>query len=380
VVDSPEETTPKKRGLRDLTGIISPLQFVVGVSLALIAGAIILLIFREDPIKVYDALLQGALGSKRTFAETLLSTTPLIFGGLAVAVGFRCGLFNMGVEGQIVLGGLAAAYIGYAWPLPPVIHLLVALLGGTVLGAFWGAIPGYLKAFHRIHEVITTIMLNYIAFAIASYMVAVGGPMKAEGQLPTSPKILESATLQRILPGTRLSSGIFIALFVTVLVYFFLFQTRLGYKLRVVGFNAEAAEFAGISSKFMTIFAMFISGGLGGMAGAVEVLGVHYRFYENFSPGYGWDAIAVALLGLLHPVGVVAAALLLGALRSGSVAMQAVANISKDMVYILTALIIFFTAMNQTMRPFLERRLSRLNLRASGEQAPSQDELGEQPR
>jgi simple sugar transport system permease protein len=380
VVDSSEGTTPKKRGSRDLTGIISPLQFVVGVSLALIAGAIILLIFREDPIKVYDALLQGALGSKRTFAETLLSSTPLIFGGLAVAVGFRCGLFNMGVEGQIVLGGLVAAYIGYAWPLPPGIHLLVALLGGTIIGAFWGAIPGYLKAFHRIHEVITTIMLNYIAFAIASYMVAVGGPMKAEGQLPTSPKILESAMLQRILPGTRLSSGIFIALFVTVLIYFFLFQTRLGYKLRVVGFNAEAAEFAGISSKFMTIFAMFISGGLGGIAGAVEVLGVHYRFYENFSPGYGWDAIAVALLGLLHPVGVVAAALLLGALRSGSVAMQALANISKDMVYILTALIIFFTAMNQTMRPFLERRLSRLNLRSSSEAAPSQDELQEQAR
>ncbi|HZD56612.1 MAG TPA: ABC transporter permease [Anaerolineales bacterium] len=380
MVDSSEGTTPKKRGSRDLTGIISPLQFVVGVSLALIAGAIILLIFREDPIKVYDALLQGALGSKRTFAETLLSSTPLIFGGLAVAVGFRCGLFNMGVEGQIVLGGLVAAYIGYAWPLPPGIHLLVALLGGTIIGAFWGAIPGYLKAFHRIHEVITTIMLNYIAFAIASYMVAVGGPMKAEGQLPTSPKILESAMLQRILPGTRLSSGIFIALFVTVLIYFFLFQTRLGYKLRVVGFNAEAAEFAGISSKFMTIFAMFISGGLGGIAGAVEVLGVHYRFYENFSPGYGWDAIAVALLGLLHPVGVVAAALLLGALRSGSVAMQALANISKDMVYILTALIIFFTAMNQTMRPFLERRLSRLNLRSSSEAAPSQDELQEQAR
>lgn len=380
MVDSPEDTTPKKKGSRDLTGIISPLQFVVGVSLALIAGAIILLIFREDPIKVYDALFQGALGSKRTFAETLLSSTPLIFGGLAVAVGFRCGLFNMGVEGQIVLGGLVAAYIGYAWPLPPVIHLLVALLGGTIIGAFWGAIPGYLKAFHRIHEVITTIMLNYIAFAIASYMVAVGGPMKAEGQLPTSPKILESAMLQRILPGTRLSSGIFIALFVTVLIYFFLFQTRLGYKLRVVGFNAEAAEFAGISSKFMTIFAMFISGGLGGIAGAVEVLGVHYRFYENFSPGYGWDAIAVALLGLLHPVGVVAAALLLGALRSGSVAMQALANISKDMVYILTALIIFFTAMNQTMRPFLERRLSRLNLRTSREAAQSQDEMQEQAR
>jgi simple sugar transport system permease protein len=376
VASSTEHTGKKKR--RNLVGIISPMQFVIGVSLALIAGAIILLIFRENPIEVYDALLQGAFGSKRTLAETLLSATPLIFGGLAVAVGFRCGLFNMGVEGQIVLGGLVAAYIGYAWTLPKVIHLAVAMLGGALIGAFWGAIPGYLKAYHKIHEVITTIMFNYIAFAIAGYMVAVGGPMKAEGQLPTSPKILETAQLVRILPGTRLSGGFFIAVAVAIFFSFFLFKTRMGYKLRAVGANADAAEFGGISPKKMIIISMLISGGLGGMAGAVEVLGVHYRFYENFSPGYGWDSIAVALLGLLHPYGVIASSLLMGALRSGSVAMQAIANISKDMIYILTALIIFFTAMNQTMRPLLERRLSRLEAKSSPDGSPGQDELHEQ--
>jgi len=352
-----------QRRTGSLMGLISPLQFLIGVSLAFLAGALLLMVFREDPIKVYSALVQGSLGSKRTVAETLLSTTPLIFGGLAVALGFRCGLFNMGVEGEIVLGGMAAAYIGYAWSLPKGIHLAVAMLGGMAVGAIWGAIPGYLKAYHKIHEVITTIMLNYIAFAIAAYMVAVGGPMKAPGQLPTSPKILDTAALARIWPGTRLSGGIFIALVVVVLVWIFLFKTRLGYKLRAVGLNADAAEFAGISPRKLMVTAMALSGMLGGMAGAVEVLGVHYRFYENFSPGYGWDAIAVALLGLLHPAGVVVAALLLGALHSGSTAMQAVANISKDLVLVLSALIIFFTAMNQSMRPLLERAFTRLGAR-----------------
>jgi simple sugar transport system permease protein len=157
-----------------------------------------------------------------------------------------------------------------------------------------------------------------------------------------------------------LSAGIFIALGVTVLIWIFLFKTRLGYKLRAVGFNSDAAEYGGISAKGMTVLAMVISGGLGGIAGAVEVLGVHYQFYESFSPGYGWDAIAVALLGLLHPVGVVAAAFLFGALHSGSTAMQAIANISKDMVLVLSALIIFFTAMNQSMRPLIQRIIEKV--------------------
>jgi ABC-type uncharacterized transport system permease subunit len=344
-----------------LGALISPTQFLLGTILALLVGAIILLLFGENPVTAYQALLKGALGSRRTIAETMLSTTPLILGGLAVAVGFRCGLFNMGVEGQIVLGGLLPAYLGYAISLPWYIHLPLGLVSGMLVGAVWGAIPGYLKARYRIHEVITTIMLNYIAFAIGGYMVAVGGPMKEIGEsLPASPKILETARLTRLLEGTRLTGGIFIALAVAVLIWVFLFKTRLGYKLRAVGLNPDAAEYAGISAQKFTVVAMLLSGALGGLAGAVEVLGVHYRFFENFSPGYGWDAIAVALLGLLHPAGVVAAAFLLGGLRSGSVAMQAVAQISKDVVLVLTALIIFFTAMNQSLRPFLERRIARI--------------------
>lgn len=359
-----QEMEPKKQSRKSqLTSLISPTQFLLGTLLALLVGALILLIFGENPITAYQALFKGAFGSKRTIAETMLSSTPLLLGGLAVAVGFRCGLFNMGVEGQIVLGGLLPAYLGYAVSLPWYIHLPLGMLAGTLVGALWGAIPGYLKARYRIHEVITTIMLNYIAFAIGGYMVAVGGPMKEVGEsLPASPKILETARLPRLLEGTRLTGGIFIALVVAVIVWIFLFKTRLGYKLRAVGLNPDAAEYAGISPQRFTVLAMFLSGALGGLAGSIEVLGVHYRFFENFSPGYGWDAIAVALLGLLHPAGVTAAAFLLGALRSGSVAMQAVAQISKDVVLVLTALIIFFTAMNQSLRPFLERRVARIGV------------------
>jgi ABC-type uncharacterized transport system permease subunit len=264
---------------------------------------------------------------------------------------------------------LLPAYLGYAVSLPHVLHLALGLGSGFLVGAIWGGIPGFLKARYKIHEVITTIMLNYIAYAIGSYMVSVGGPMKeTTGSLPASPKILASAQLPRLVEGTRLTGGIFIALAAAVVVWYFLFKTRLGYKLRAVGLNPDAAAAAGINPQRFTILAMVLSGGLGGLAGAVEVLGVHYRFFEGFSPGYGWDAIAVALLGLLHPAGVAAAALLFGALNSGSVPLQAIAKISKDVVLVLTALIIFFTAMNQSLRPFLERRFSMFSLQRGAEE------------
>jgi simple sugar transport system permease protein len=356
---------------------VGPLQFVLGVVLAFVVGGFILLAFGYDPIAAYSVLLRGSFGTKRTIAETLLSTTPLLLGGLAVALGFRGGLFNMGVEGQIVVGGLLPAYIGYAVSLPHILHLTLGLASGFLVGAIWGGIPGYLKARFKIHEVITTIMLNYIAYAIGSYMVSVGGPMKeTTGSLPASPKILVSAQLPRLVAGTRLTGGIFIALIAAVLVWYFLFKTRLGYKLRAVGLNPDAAAAAGINPQRFTVLAMVLSGGLGGLAGAVEVLGVHYRFFEGFSPGYGWDSIAVALLGLLHPAGVTAAAFLFGALASGSVPLQAIAKISKDVVLVLTALIIFFTAMNQSLRPLLARRFSMLSMerRVEGAQEPTSPE------
>ncbi len=353
----------EERKLSLLLSLVSPIQFMLGIIVAFVAGALFLWAFRENAIRAYEVLFEGAFGSKRYIGETLVSTTPLIFTGLSVALGFHCGLFNMGVEGQLEFGAMVAAYIGYAWAMPKVIHLPLALLGGAIVGGIWGAIPGYLKAYHKIHEVITTIMLNYIAYAVADYAVAVGGPMKGNSVLPASPKIMATARLDRLWPGTRVSAGIIVALLTAVLVWFFVFRTRIGYKMRAVGFNADAAEYAGINPKDMTVWAMALSGALGGMAGAVEVLGIHYRFFASFSPGYGWDGIAVALLGLLHPVGVVAAAFLLGMLRSGSITLQAIAGISKEVISILTALVIFFSATNQTLRPILERAIRKHSVR-----------------
>lgn len=356
---------PKKQRKFSLKSLISPVQFLIGIILAFLAGAIFLLIFHYNPLVVYGALFQGSFGSQRTIGETIMAATPLLLGGLAVAVGFRCGLFNMGVEGQIYLGGLVAVYIGYAWQLPTGIHLVVALLAGALVGAIWGGIPGYLKARFKIHEVITTIMLNYIAIAISAYMIEPGGLMKEVGQLPESPKILNTAILPNIWPGTRLSAGILIALVVAVLVWIFLFKMRLGYKLRAVGFNSDAAEYAGISPKRMMVISMALSGSLGGLAGAIECLGLYYRLLENFSPGWGWDSIAVSLLGINHPAGVVVAAFVLGLLESGSTAMQMTANVSKNMVSILSAMIIFFAAINQSLRPLIERSVSQLTDRST---------------
>lgn len=355
----------KKRRRYSLKILISPAQFVMGIILAFLAGGVFLWIFHYNPVTVYNALFQGSFGSQRSIGETIMAATPLILGGLAVAVGFRCGLFNMGVEGQIYLGGMVSVYVGYAWHLPVVIHLIVALLSGTLVGGIWGAIPGYLKARYKIHEVITTIMLNYIAMAVAAYMIEPGGPMKETGQLPESHQILSTAVLPNIWPGTRLSAGILIALLVAVLIWIFLFKMRWGYKLRAVGFNSDAAEYAGISPKRMMVVSMAISGSLGGLAGAIECLGLFHRLLENFSPGWGWDSIAVALLGINHPLGVVVAAFVLGLLESGSTAMQMNANVSKNIVSILSAMIIFFAAANQSLRPLIVRGVTQLTDRSA---------------
>jgi simple sugar transport system permease protein len=214
-----------------------------------------------------------------------------------------------------------------------------------VFGVIWSSIAGLLKARLNMHEVITTIMLNYIAFSITGWAVAPGGPLKAEGSIPASPTILAAAKLPRILAGTRLHAGIFIALLMVAIVWYLLFRTRLGYAIRAVGSNAPAAEYGGINVARSIMLTMAISGFLSGLAGAVEVLGIHYRLYESFSPGYGWDAIAVALLGLLHPAGVLLAALLYGALRAGSVPMQAVADVNRDVINVISALVIVFIAL-----------------------------------
>jgi ABC-type uncharacterized transport system permease subunit len=326
----------------------------------------------ESVGSAYLALLEGSFGNPVEVAEgvgTLVSTgnaeplkdsldavseslttaAPYIFAGLAVALGFRCGLFNIGAEGQIFVGALASAYLGYSLTgLPTYIHLPLALLGGAAAGAVWGGIPGLLKAWRGAHEVINTIMMNYIAFRLADYMLT--GPMKRSGYNPVSPPILETAKLPRLFPPLRFHVGFFLALAVAALVYWFLWKTTLGFEIRTVGANPRAARYAGISVPRNIVLAMGLSGALAGLAGSNEVLGVNYYMAQAFSSGYGFDSIALALLGRSHPLGVVLASLLWGILRAGAIKMQSRASIPLDIILVIQALVIAFVAAPEMVR------------------------------
>ena len=286
--------------------------FVATVLAALVLAAPLIIAAGSDPMTAYTALYNGSLGGQRPFTETLVSMTPLLFGGLAVAIAFQAGLFNIGVEGQLVAGGLAAGVVGIKMTTWAPVHVLLALLAGAAAGALWALVPAALKAWRGVHEVITTIMMNFVAFSVSRFLVKPGGAL--EGEIPTGTEPVEStAELPRIWDPTRLHFGIIVGLIVAGACWYFIYRTPGGYRFRLVGANPVAARFNGISSNRVIVEAMMLSGALGGLTGAVEVLGTHRRFLDSFSPGYGFDSIAVALLGALHPVGVAAAVVLLRA-------------------------------------------------------------------
>jgi len=343
-------------------GLQTSLALIASTYAALFAGAI------GDPAKIKAALESGdPMAIRRAFNpffETLVASTPYIYGGLAVALGFRGGLFNIGVEGQLFIGAITSAFVGYSLTgLPLWIHLPLTLLAGFAGGALWGFIPGYLKARTGAHEVINTIMLNYIAFRLSDWLLT--GPMKRPDSFnPVSPFIQDTAKLPRFFDSPiRFHAGFFLALIVAYLVYWFLFKTRWGFDLRSVGANLHAARYAGMSIFLWTVMAMTLSGGLGGLAGSNEVLGVNYNLAMAFSSGYGFDSIALALLGKSHPLGVVLSALLFGALRNGATRMMVVSGIPIDIISILQALILAFIA-----APAIIRTIYRLKAPEEGDE------------
>ncbi|BBB49162.1 ABC transporter permease [Pelolinea submarina] len=340
-------------------GIKTGLQVAWSTYSALFTGSV------GDFGKIKIALAGGdALEIRRAFFpffESLVQSTPYIFGGLAVAVGFRAGLFNIGVEGQIFIGALTGTWAGYAITgLPAIIHVPLALLCGFLGGALWGFIPGLLKAKTGASEVINTIMMNYIAFRFSEYMLR--GPMKDPTEYtPKTPVIADTAKLYHFFQDPiRFHLGFFIALAVAAFIYWLLFKTTWGFELRTVGANSNAARYAGMSNIMVTILAMALSGGLAGLAGANEVLGVNFRLVPAFSSGYGFDSIALALLGKNHPVGVVLSALLFGFLRSGARQMQLKAGIPIDIISILQALILAFIAAPAIIRTIYRLKESKI--------------------
>lgn len=279
------------------------------------------------------------------FFESLVQSTPYMFAGLAVALGFRVGLFNIGAEGQIFVGALATVWVGTSlkgWPA--IAHIPLALLAGAAAGGFWGMIPGWLKAKTGAHEVINTIMMNYIAFRLSEYLLT-GVLRDPNKPIPISAQIEKSAWLPRLFDDpNRFHLGFFIALLMALLVYILLFKTTWGFELRTVGSNPNAAKYSGMNIVRSTVITMILSGALAGMAGANEVLGVNHNLGVAFSSGYGFDSIALALLGNSHPLGVVLAALLFGFLRNGAIQMQLTAGIPIDIISVLQALILAFIA------------------------------------
>ena len=329
--------------------------FVATVLAALVLAAPLIIAAGSDPFTAYGALYDGSLGGQRPIAETLVSMTPLLFGGLAVAIAFQAGLFNIGVEGQLVAGGIAAGVVAIKVSTWAPAHVLLSLLAGAAAGGLWALVPAALKAWRGVHEVITTIMMNFVAFSVSQFLVKPGGALV--GEIPTGTEPVQStAELPRIWHPTRLHMGIVVALIVAGACWYFIYRTPGGYRFRLVGANPVAARFNGISSNRVIVEAMLLSGALGGLTGAVEVLGTHRRYLDSFSPGYGFDSIAVALLGALHPVGVAAASFFFGLLRAGSTQLQLEAGITRDMITVISGLVVACVA----ARLLLSRRAARL--------------------
>jgi len=323
-------------------GLLASLEAAYEAYASLFTGAF------GEPARIIAALQSGDGEALRRAVnpifESLVASTPYIFAGLSVALGFQAGLFNIGAEGQLFVGAIFATFAGYAFNLPAIIHIPLALFAGMLGGAIWGFIPGWLKAKTGGHEVINTIMMNYIAFRLSEFLLR--GPMKRPDSFnPISPFILDSAKLPRFFDSPiRFHLGFFIALLFAWLVWWFLYKTRWGFDFRSVGANPNASRYAGMNIVFVTVAAMSLAGALAGLAGTNEVLGLNYNLALAFSSGYGFDAIAIALLGKSHPLGVVLASLLFGTLRNGATKMQLSAGIPIDIISILQAMILVFIA------------------------------------
>lgn len=325
---------------------------VFAIIAALFLGTLVMLATNVDAgtiARSFLALLRGSVGSLNAISETLTAAAPLILAGLGLALGFRAGLFNIGAEGQVLMGGMAAVIVGFSFAgLPAAILLPLSLLAGALAGAFYAGIAGWLRAATGAHEVISTIMLNLISYRLLDYLLRQPFIQKEGRADPISKSVPEAAELPRLLafidPNLRVHAGIFLVLAAVAIVYWILFRSKLGFEFRASGENAEAARFAGMRSGIIIVVAMAAAGALAGLAGANQVLGVLGRATPGFSAGIGFDAIAVALLGRSHPVGVLFAGLLFGALEAGGRQMQVDAGVSIDLIGIIQALIIVFIA------------------------------------
>ncbi len=331
---------------------------LTAIAFGLLAGGVFVLSIGKNPLAVYLAIWKSVFGSPKNFLDVVGQATPLVFTGLSIAFAFRTGMFNIGAEGQYTMGLLAAGIAGIKLAfLPGPLLILVCLLAGALAGGIWAGIPGWLKAKRGVHEVINTIMMNYIALYLTNTLI-LSDWLKAPGFQATH-KVAAKALIPRFL-GTTANWGILLAAAAVVVVYFLLWRTKLGYEIRATGYNPDAAEYAGINVSNRLLIALVTSGILAGLGGAVQTLGVKERVFQLFGfTGVGLDGIAVALIGRNHPVGVVLAALLYGTLYRSSAIIQLATGVPKQVIGIMQACIIFFVAAEEIIKLILEQLSKR---------------------
>lgn len=316
-----------------------------------------------NPVTAFQGLFTGSFGSLSAISNTLIKAIPLIIGGLAVLISYKTNIFNVGVEGQVffgAMGGSIIATLPLFEGLPPVVQIILSMLLAMVFGGFLGFIPGYLKAYRGINEVVVTMLLNYIMIYFLSQQVQPGGFLHEPGVTANqSSPIHEGVALPNIFNGilTNVHFGLIIALVLVVIVWFVMYKTTIGFKMKTIGLNDKSAEYAGINTKRIQMNTMILSGAMAGLAGTIEILGYHHRLLENFSVGVGYNAIAVALLANLHPIGVVFSSIFFGALQAGNNTMQIVAQIPESFTRLVQGIVVFFVILGAVIPKIVEKRI-----------------------
>ncbi len=322
---------------------------LAGVVAALLVGALMLVILGANPISAYAAMVNGAVGSVSGITQSLVKATPLLLVGLGICIAFRANVINIGGEGQIILGAIAATWFPLTFSTWPGWLLIpITLILGFVAGAIWGFVPGILKARLNVNEILSTIMMNSIALQFMYLLIR--GPMMdpsgiAAGTfLAQSARIPQQATLPRLVPQTLLHAGAILALVLAIAVYFFLWRTTIGYRIRAVGLNPDASRYSGINVPFYQAFAMTMAGGFAGLAGAIEIMGVQHRLLDGITSGYGFTGIVAALLGGLHPLGLIPASILFGGLLVGANEMQRAVQVPSSLINAILGLVVLFVS------------------------------------
>jgi general nucleoside transport system permease protein len=333
----------------------SALRAIVALLLAFLVTSVLILMSGKSPLAAYASLLNGAFGSSDRIAFALNKSTPYILTAVGIALCFRAGIVNIGGEGQIAIGALATSWVALKVPGPPFLVVFLALLGGVAAGAAWAGLAAAIRLARGVHEVLSTLLLNFVGILIVS--AALNGPMGDPGAgFPQSAEFNDRLWLPKLFPGSDLHVGLVIALFAAVVAQVVLWRTRFGFRLRLLGGSRSAADYAGVSFVAGVVAVMLVSGGLAGLAGAIEVLGVHYRLIEGFSEGFGFTAVAVALLGAADPLAVIPAALFFGFLQAGALAMQREVGVPSSLVFVIQGFSIVFALCAMT----LDRRQRRV--------------------